>query len=177
MTYIRSTTKSILVAVFACAIIAGISTSCSPSADPTGPTSSVMPAFTQNDTAGVPVSLSDFRGKIVVVEFWATWCGPCRAQRPWVREFVSRTQDSGVAMVGISLDYDLDAWRNYIRENNLRWTQLSDGRHWDNVVARQYGIQATPTFIIFDRQGNRIGDRMSFSQMEKRIEEMLAAEG
>lgn len=95
----------------------------------------------------------------------------------WVRDFVARTRDSGVAMIGVSLDYDLDAWRSYVRENSLHWTQLSDVRHWDNAVARQYGISATPTFIIFEGQGQRVGERMSFTQMDKRIGVLLAAEG
>ncbi len=177
MTYNSLAPMPLLAAAIVCIITLGFAASCKPIADPSGPSGSVTPAFTQNDTAGVPVSLSDFRGSIVVVEFWASWCGPCRAQRPWVRDFVARTRDSGVAMIGVSLDYDLDAWRSYVRENSLHWTQLSDGRYWDNAVARQFGISATPTFIIFDREGQRVGERMSFTQMEKRIGELLAAEG
>lgn len=150
---------------------------CAPTEEPLGPSADVRPAFTQNDTAGNPVSLSDFRGSIVVVEFWASWCGPCRSQRPWVKSFVADTKDKGVAVIGVSLDFDQAAWRSYVRDQQLNWTQLGDGKHWDNPVARQFNIAATPTFIIFDREGKRVGDRMSFSQMEKRIEEMLKAEG
>ena len=148
-------------------------TSCATESDPFTPNVMVGSDFTQNDQNGNPVSLSDFRGDVVLVEFWATWCTPCRAHMPWVKELWDKYDDKNFTIIGVSLDRDLNAWRDYIRDNDLTWVHVSDGQYWNNAVARQYDVRSTPTFMIFDKEGQRVGDTWRFNDIEPQIRGML----
>ena len=141
----------------------------------TSPDATVTSEFRQNDQNGKSVALSDFRGNVVLVEFWATWCPPCRAHMPWVKELGNTFDQDDFTIIGVSLDYDLDAWRSYIVENNLDWVHVSDGNYWNNSVARQFDVRSTPTFMIFDRKGNRVGDTWRFNEIEAQIRTLLEA--
>jgi len=147
--------------------------SCAPEAEPFMPNVMVGSDFTQNDQNGQPVSLSDFRGNVVLVEFWATWCPPCRAHTPWVKEVWDKYDDKNFTIIGVSLDYDLDAWKTYITSNDLSWVHVSDGQYWNNAVARQYDVRSTPTFMIFDAEGQRVGTTWRFNEIEPQIRGML----
>ncbi len=138
------------------------------------PNATVASEFTQTDQQGNPVSLSDFRGDVVLVEFWATWCSPCRAHTPLVKDLWGRYRDSAFTIIGVSLDNDLNAWRAYIQENDLSWVHVSDGRYWNNAVARQFNVRATPTFMLFDRKGQRVGSTWRFSEIEGQLRTLLA---
>jgi peroxiredoxin len=131
--------------------------------------------FTQNDTLGNPVSLSSFRGKYVLIDFWASWCGPCRQENPNVVKAFSNYKDKGFTVLGVSLDQPnaKDKWLKAIHDDNLTWTQVSDLKFWKNEVAVQYGIQAIPQNFLIDPQGKIIGKNLRGEALNKKLETLF----
>jgi peroxiredoxin len=125
--------------------------------------------FTQNDTLGMPVSLSQFRGKYVLVDFWASWCGPCRVENPNVVKVFNQYKDKGFTVLGVSLDRPnaKDKWLKAIHDDGLAWTQVSDLKFWDNEVARLYGIRAIPQNFLIDPQGKIIAKNLRGLELEQ----------
>jgi peroxiredoxin len=136
----------------------------------------MAPVFTQNDTAGKPVSLTDFKGKYVLVDFWASWCGPCRAENPNYVKAYQQYKDKGFTMLGISLDRAgaKDAWLAAIKKDGLEWTQLSDLQFWDNGVAKLYGVKAIPQNFLIDPHGKIVATNLRGDDLEKRLEEVFS---
>ncbi len=132
--------------------------------------------FTQNDTSGNPVSLSSFKGKYVLVDFWASWCGPCRAENPNVVKAFNQYKDKNFTVLGVSLDRPnaRDKWLKAIHDDNLTWTQVSDLKYWDNEVAKQYGIRAIPQNLLIDPQGKIIAKNLSGEDLNEKLGEVLA---
>jgi peroxiredoxin len=133
------------------------------------------PDFTQPDTLGNSVKLSDFRGQYVLVDFWASWCGPCRAENPNLVKTFNRYKDRGFTVLGVSLDQPgkKDAWLSAIHKDNLEWTQVSDLKFWDNEVAVLYGVKAIPTNLLLDREGKIIAKDLRGAELDKKMEEVL----
>jgi peroxiredoxin len=133
------------------------------------------PDFAQTDTSGGTVKLSDFRGKYVLVDFWASWCGPCRAENPNLVKTFNRYKDKGFTVLGVSLDQPgkKDAWLAAIHKDNLIWTQVSDLEFWDNEVAILYGIKSIPSNLLLDREGKIIGKDLRGSDLEKKLTELF----
>ena len=115
----------------------------------------VAPDFTQNDTKGKPVKLSDFRGKYVLIDFWASWCAPCRQENPNVVKAYAQFKGKNFEILGISLDNPnaRTAWINAIEKDKLTWTQVSDLQGWKNQVARLYGVESIPQNFLIDPKG------------------------
>lgn len=116
----------------------------------------MAPGFTLPDTAGVQVSLADFRGKYVLLDFWASWCPPCRKENPNVVAAFERFKDRNFTVVGISLDKSREAWLKAIGHDKLDWPQLSDLRYWDARVAALYGIRGIPSNVLVGPDGKII---------------------
>ena len=131
--------------------------------------------FTQKDTADVPVKLSSFRGKYVLLDFWASWCGPCRAENPNVVKAFNKYHDKGFTVLGVSLDRpgQKEKWIKAIHDDGLYWTQVSDLNFWDNEVAKQYGIQAIPQNYLIDPSGKIIAKSVRGEELEKKLAEVL----
>ncbi|MFD0749841.1 redoxin domain-containing protein [Mucilaginibacter calamicampi] len=136
---------------------------------------SIAPDFTQNDATGKPVSLSSFKGKYVLVDFWASWCGPCRAENPNVVKVYNKYKSKKFTILGVSLDKP-DAKNNWlaaIKNDGLTWTQVSDLKFWDNEVARLYHISSIPANFLLDPTGKIIARDLRGADLEKKLSEVL----
>lgn len=129
--------------------------------------------FSQNDAAGKPVSLASFKGKYVLVDFWASWCGPCRAENPNVVKAYDKYKAKGFTILGISFDENKDKWLQAIEQDQLAWTQVSDLKGWGNEVGQLYGIRAIPQNVLLDPQGKIIAKNLRAEALESKLEELL----
>lgn len=129
--------------------------------------------FVMNDTEGRPVSLESFKGKYVLVDFWASWCGPCRAENPHVLKAYNQFKDKNFDVLAISLDQKKDAWLKAIREDGMPWTHVSDLKGFDNVAAKEYGIIAIPQNFLLDPQGKIIAQNLRGENLAKKLAEII----
>ena len=134
----------------------------------------VAPDFTQNDTLDKPVSLSSFRGNYVLVDFWASWCGPCRMENPKVVAAFNRYKGKGFRILSVSLDRPgaKDKWIEAIHKDGLTWTHVSDLKFWDNEVAKTYGVKGIPQNYLLDPQGKIVGRSLRGEELEQKLAEV-----
>lgn len=136
------------------------------------------PEFIQNDTAGNPISLSSFRGKYVLLDFWASWCGPCRQQNPHLRQLYQDFKSRNFTILGISLDAadEKAAWIKAIKDDGLIWPQVSDLKHWDNKVAKLYSVNALPQSFLIDPKGIIIARGLNYDELKDKLDKILPKE-
>ena len=111
-------------------------------------------AFTAED--GTHVDLARMRGKVVLLDFWATWCPPCRGEVPNVVAAYNTYHAQGFEVIGVSLDQDRDAMTQFTAENGMPWPQYFDGQGWNNALAQRFGVDSIPQMWLFDRQGRLV---------------------
>jgi peroxiredoxin len=135
----------------------------------------MAPLFTENDVNDKPVSLKDFRGKYVLVDFWASWCEPCRDENPNVVKAYNQFKNKNFTVLGVSLDKagQKNRWLEAIRADGLEWTQVSDLKYWDNEVAKLYHIHGIPQNYLIDPTGKIVGKSLRGEELIKKLESIL----
>ncbi|OOQ60727.1 TlpA disulfide reductase family protein [Mucilaginibacter pedocola] len=136
---------------------------------------SMAPDFIQNDVNGKPVRLSSFKGKYVLIDFWASWCGPCRQENPNVVRTYHKYKDKNFTVLGVSLDKESgkEAWLAAIKNDKLEWTQVSDLKYWNNMAAALYGVQSIPQNFLIDPQGKIIAKGLRGDDLDAKLEQLL----
>ena len=122
---------------------------------------------------GKEIALSSLKGKLVLIDFWASWCGPCRKEMPNVVKIYSKFKNKGFEIYGVSLDQDKEKWMEAITKDGINWPQVSDLKYWDNVAARIYNVQGIPYTVLIDKDGKIIAKNLRGQELEKKIAEVL----
>lgn len=135
----------------------------------------VAPSFAVKSHLGQDLSLEKFRGKVVLLDFWASWCGPCRIDMPEVRKIWKRFGGDRFVIIGINLDSNRPAFEKYIKEEAVTWPQYYDGLGWSNIIARLYGVYAIPHTVLIDEEGAIRATGLRGEDLEAKIGELLAA--
>jgi peroxiredoxin len=129
--------------------------------------------FTQNDVQGNPVKLSAFKGKYVLLDFWASWCKPCRMENPNVVKVYNKFKNKNFTVLGVSLDQSKDAWVKAIDVDKLAWNHVSDLQQWNNAVAQMYHVQSIPGNFLIDPNGKIVAKDLRGEDLEKKLCELL----
>lgn len=122
---------------------------------------------------GKEIALSSLKGKLVLIDFWASWCGPCRKEMPNVVKIYSKFKNKGFEIYGVSLDQDKEKWMEAITKDGINWPQVSDLKYWDNVAAKIYNVQGIPYTVLIDKDGKIIAKNLRGQELEKKIAEVL----
>lgn len=135
----------------------------------------MFPDFNQKDLEGKPLSIAHYKGKgkVVLLDFWATWCGPCVAELPNVLETYKKHHGQGFEVIGISLDQDREKLTSFIRQKGMEWPQFFDGKGWENELAQKYGIRSIPATFLLDGDGKIIARDLRGERLETAVAQAL----
>lgn len=128
-----------------------------------------FPDFETKDLDGKPLSVSNYKGKIVLIDFWATWCGPCVYELPNVIKAYGKYHDKGFEIIGISLDDSEPKLRSFLKDKNMNWSQYFDGSRWKNKLAQKYGVQAIPATFLLDGEGKIIARDLRGEKLDEAL--------
>ena len=130
------------------------------------------PEFAQTDVKGKSIAVSSFKGQYLLIDFWASWCGPCREENPAVLKAYERFHAKGFSILGVSLDEKKDPWLEAIKKDGLKWTQVSDLKGWKNSAALLYGVSGIPMNFLLDKNGKIIAKGLSGEDLENKLAEL-----
>ena len=133
-----------------------------------------FPDFNETDLNGAPLSVAAAKGKVMLVDFWATWCGPCRAEMPNVIAAYQKYRPSGFDIIGISLDENQGAVVSFTASQGMTWPQYLDGKGWNNKLAKQYGVDSIPMSYLLDRNGIILGKGLRGRALDMAVNHALA---
>ncbi len=142
-------------------------------ADPLSSIRKIIPDFSAKDLDGKPISLEAYRGKVVLLDFWAVWCGPCIAEMPNIKKVYNTYKDKGFEVIGISLDIDEAKLRDFLKENDIPWRQVFDGQGRNSAIPQQYGIRSIPSMWLIDKDGKLISNNARGEKLENMVAEAL----
>ncbi|MCX8080037.1 MAG: AhpC/TSA family protein [Bacteroidia bacterium] len=133
----------------------------------------IAPEIAMTDTAGKIFTLSNLRGKYVLIDFWASWCGPCRKEMPNVKKLYEKYKNKNFEILGVSLDKDKSSWIKAIKEDGLPWVHVSDLKFWECEAARDYNVQAIPYTVLLDKEGKIIAKELRGEELENKLAEII----
>lgn len=131
------------------------------------------PLFTQNDLQGKPLSLSSLKGKVVLIDFWASWCHPCRGESPNLKKQYSLYKEKGFEILSVSMDSEKKNWVQAIQQDGMPWLHVSDLKGWNNEAGRLYGVRAIPACFLIDADGKIIADDVRGETLNKKLAEIF----
>ncbi|GAA4237241.1 TlpA disulfide reductase family protein [Postechiella marina] len=135
----------------------------------------MAPNFTANTPEGKPLALYDIKGKVTIIDFWASWCGPCRRENPYVVKTYNKFHEKGLEIISVSLDKNgqKDRWIKALQDDNMSWHHVSNLQSWQDPIARSYGVRSIPATFILDASGKVIAKNLRGSALENKIAELI----
>ncbi|WP_368261320.1 redoxin family protein [Butyricimonas sp. RTP31023st2_F12_RTP31023_210422] len=133
----------------------------------------LFPDFTLQTPQGESVSLYSVKAKVKIIDFWASWCGPCRAENPHVKELYEKYHDKGLEVISVSLDDKKDKWLKAIEQDGLPWIHVSDLQAWGNPLVKMLGIQGIPYLVVLDKDNRIVGTRLRGEQLDRCVMEAI----
>ena len=131
------------------------------------------PQFTLPDKNGNMVTMSTVKGKIKIIDFWASWCGPCRLNNPALRKLYDEYHDKGLEIIGVSLDTSKAGWEKAMDKDGLIWINVSSLKGWDCEIVHLYNVKGVPALFVLDENNNIISTGLRGEQLEKFLQENL----
>jgi len=135
----------------------------------------IAPDFSAKNPQGVTVSLKQSLGKVTVIDFWASWCGPCRKENPAVVAMYNELHAKGLNIIGVSLDKDAAKWKEAIAKDKLTWTHISNLKEFEDPIALQYNIEQIPTTFVLDASGKIVAKDLRGDELKAKVKELLSA--
>jgi len=133
----------------------------------------IAPNFAMSDTNGKPVSLESMKGKVVLLDFWASWCGPCRMENPNVVRAYQKYKDKGFTILSVSLDNSREKWLQALKKDGLTWTHVSELRGWDTSAGKLYHVTGIPATFLIDKDGKIIARNLRGSALDEMLDRVL----
>ena len=143
---------------------------------PVNPTAigEIAPLFDGPTPTGDRIALESLRGKVTIIDFWASWCRPCRIENPNLVRLYNRMHEKGLEIIGVSLDRNKSSWERAIADDGLMWNHVSNLQYWSDPIAQLYGVRAIPAAFVLDRDGRIVAKNLRGAQLDAKIEELLA---